>query len=177
MGKDKAMLEYHGQSQLSFGCALLSRHCGQVFISNRAEQSAHQQLTEYHYLHDRFLGFGPLGGILTALCTYPDTAWLIIACDLPFLNDTTLDYLINQRQSERMATVFESVHNHLPEPLCAIYEPHCRHSLLQHLGNGVYCPRKILMMSDIELVKLPHARALENVNTPEEYRQTIAALT
>jgi molybdopterin-guanine dinucleotide biosynthesis protein A len=35
----------------------------------------------------------------------------------------------------------------------------------------VYCPRKMLIQSDVHLLRLENPQALDNVNFPEEYEQ------
>ena len=50
-------------------------------------------------------------------------AWLVLACDLPFLDRATLQHLIAQRASARLATAYRSSSDGQPEPLCAIFEP------------------------------------------------------
>ena len=38
----------------------------------------------------------------------------------------------------------------------------------QFVGDGINCPRKILIRSDTELLEQPHPNALDNINTPED---------
>ena len=63
-----------------------------------------------------------------------------------------------------------------PEPLCAIWEPASREPLLAYLATGKQCPRKFLINAPALLLELPDARALDNVNTTDEHRATLAAL-
>ena len=48
----------------------------------------------------------------------------MLACDLPLLDAATLEHLLRARDPRRAATAYRSSHDGLPEPLCAIYEPH-----------------------------------------------------
>jgi molybdopterin-guanine dinucleotide biosynthesis protein A len=57
----------------------------------------------------------------------------------------------------------------LPEPLCAIYEPASRETIAEYVATGKNCPRKFLIRSEAHLIEEPNPRALDNVNTPEEY--------
>jgi len=118
-----------------------------------------------------------MGGIHAALRSYPDQAWLILACDLPFLDRATLQHLIAHRASARIATAYRSNFDGQPEPLCAIFEPRSLHIIEQSLAQGEQCPRALLSRSDVELLDLPNARALDNINTGEEYAAAIAALS
>jgi molybdopterin-guanine dinucleotide biosynthesis protein A len=114
---------------------------------------------------------------MAAQAKYPEVAWLVLACDLPFIDDGTLTTLIAARQPQRLATAFRSSHDVLPEPLCAIYEPASREAILAHAASGKNCPRKFLINSDVHLLDEPNPQALENVNTPDEYGSAIAALS
>jgi len=115
-----------------------------------------------------------LGGILTAMTKFPEAAWLVLACDLPFVNEGAIAKLMETRNPFKLATAYRSAQEHgMPEPLCAIYEPKAVFRLLQFLGQGMACPRKILMNSDVCLIVLDEEFVLDNINRPEEYRQAI----
>ncbi len=176
MQKDKASLNYHGKSQVEFCVELLSTRCDKIFVSSREDQRLEKCPTDVSQLRDQFVDIGPLGGILTALINYPEVAWLVLACDMPFLNDGTLSYLIKNRNSQKMATAFLSVSDGLPEPLCAIYEPKSIHRLMHFLSMGYKCPRKILMNSCIERLTQEDSPALSNVNYPEEYQVALEVI-
>ncbi len=171
MKQDKASLKYHGQEQSVHCFHLLERFCSKVFLSNRKDQRDSAGQKGFPQIHDAesFLDIGPLAGILSAMEKYPDVSWLVLACDLPFVDEKTIQYLIDHRNPVKIATVFKSVHDNLPEPLCAIYEAHGQKSLKDFLKQGIQCPRKILINSDTELLTPPDKKALENINYPEEY--------
>ena len=44
-----------------------------------------------------------------------------------------------------------------------------REPVLAYLASGKQCPRKFLINSDTQLLDLPDARALDNVNTADEF--------
>jgi molybdopterin-guanine dinucleotide biosynthesis protein A len=167
MGRDKALLDYHGRPQLDWAFDLLSRHCERVFVSVRAEHARDGARAALPQIIDGNLGAGPIAGIAAAQAAHPDAAWLVVACDLPFLSDTTLASLV-ARRGRQPVTAFRSAHDGLPEPLCAIYEPASRDAIVEFIGTGRHCPRKFILASGVPLAELPEATALDNVNTPEE---------
>jgi len=169
MKRDKARLEYAGKPQLDRAMELIAPLVSRAFVSVRAEQRDDPQRTAYETITDLRNDLGPLGGIQAAFHAYPSSAWLVLACDLPFLDAATVRHLIERRAVARLATAYRSAANGLPEPLCAIYEPASRASLEEWIAQGLNCPRKWMSRGDVELLDLPNAHALDNVNTANEY--------
>lgn len=167
MGNPKDKINWHGKEQRYYAADLLAPFCENVFISCRQDQLEHFD-TDYNALTDTFLNMGPFGGILSALRAQRDKAWLVVACDLPLLDKNSLEFLIRSRDTEKAATTYESPFDGLPEPLITIWEPKSYPLLLNFLGLGNTCPRKVLMNSDTLILKPNNPDALMNVNTPEE---------
>jgi molybdopterin-guanine dinucleotide biosynthesis protein A len=176
MRRDKAMLEYQGRTQLDRACELASRHVSNVFVSVRAAQTQDPARVGRPLIVDSVQGEGPIVGIRSALAAHPQAAWLVLACDLPFLSDQALDFLLRRRDAEGFATAYKSAHDGLPEPLCAVWEPSAAKALAEYQAGGGHCPRKFLIRNGARLLDLQDARALDNVNTPGEYSQALATL-
>jgi len=177
MQRDKAAIAYHGQeTQLESAMKLLAPRVARAFVSVRADQADDPVRSAWPRIVDRGDVEGPIAGISAALATHPDMAWLVLACDLPFLDAATLDALIAGRDLERDATAFRSSHDGLPEPLCAVYEPRARAAIAAHLAGGRNCPRKFLINANTRLLDQPNPRALDNVNTVAEYGAAMSAL-
>jgi molybdopterin-guanine dinucleotide biosynthesis protein A len=176
MGTDKAVLQYHGQPQLRWAFELLSKFCTATFVSVRPDQREDSARAAYPQIVDRQPGSGPIAGICAALIEHPKVAWLVLACDLPFVSERTLRHLVAHRAPQKMATAYRSAHDGLPEPLCAIWEPAARAAVLAHIASGKQCPRKFLINADVLLLQLAEAQALDNVNTREELGIATAAL-
>ena len=177
MRRDKATLAYHGRTQLEWAVSFLKPHAQRVFVSVRPDQVNDPIRARFDQIVDTQENLGPIAGIMAAQAKYPNVAWLVLACDLPFLDDGTLETLIAARQPQRLATAFRSSHDVLPEPLCAIYEPASREPIMAHAASGKNCPRKFLINSDVHLLDEPNPHALDNVNTPDEYGSAVAALS
>lgn len=167
MGTAKDLLNWHGKEQRYFAADLLTSFCDEVFISCRENQLENFD-NNYNVLTDTFLNMGPFGGILSALRSQRDKAWLVIACDLPLLNEDTIRFLMANRDAQKIATTYQSPHDSLPEPLITIWEPKSYPVLLSFLGREITCPRKVLINSDTHILKSGNPDALLNVNTPED---------
>jgi molybdopterin-guanine dinucleotide biosynthesis protein A len=176
MGRDKAALAYHGRSQLEWTFDLVAELCSATFVSVRPDQRDEPTRARFPQIVDLQPGIGPIAGISAALQQHPKAAWLVVACDLPFITREVLEHLIAHRDSQAVATAYRSSHDQLPEPLCAIWEPAAREGVLAHIAAGKQCPRKFLINANTRLLELPNARALDNINTSEEFRQASATL-
>jgi molybdenum cofactor guanylyltransferase len=171
MGQDKgAMVWHNNQTQREYVADLLHQYCSEVFISCRKEQVA-EFAPSYPTLPDTFEELGPYGAILSAFRTQPNSAWLVVACDLPLLDATTLEQLVAGRNPSSIATTFESPFDGLPEPLITIWEPKSYPILLEFLAQGYSCPRKVLRNNSITLLHAQQPDALKNVNTPTEMEE------
>ncbi len=175
MGQDKALMVYHGQPQIEYVNDLLAANCEQVFLSKRPDQSNYKEIASIND-EQELSSIGPLGGILSAMKKYPHASWLIMACDLPFVTQETLEYLIERRDSEKAATAFKSTSDGLPEPLCAIWEAQAYLKILEFLKKDIRCPRKVLINSDINLLEQKNPRWLDNVNDLKEFEQAMGEL-
>lgn len=168
MGEDKAWLEYHGKPQWQVARELLERLGIATRISCREEQAARFP-ADTQLLFDTFLGLGPMGGLLSAFRENPNSAWLVLACDLPFLTEKSIEKLLASRNPLALATALHSADEPpLPEPLIAIWEPRAYPKLLQWLSEGSSCLRKFLRVNDSQLVAPPVLREILNINSPDE---------
>ncbi|AMR34603.1 molybdenum cofactor guanylyltransferase [Mucilaginibacter sp. PAMC 26640] len=177
MGTDKGTLEWFGKGQRYHMADLLNVHCSEVFISCRDEGQMQEIDLEYQSLMDTFTGLGPYGAILSAFREQPDAAWLVVACDLPLIDEATLLNLQRNRNPTYLATAYHSAATNFPEPLITVWEPKAYPVLLQYLAQGYSCPRKVLINSDIHLLELPDQEVLANVNTPEEMERVKRIIT
>ena len=67
-----------------------------------------------------------------------------------------------------MATAVKGKKKEFPEPLVTIWEPKAYPIMLQFLAQGISCPRKVLINSDVKLLETDDVY-IYNVNTPEEF--------
>jgi molybdopterin-guanine dinucleotide biosynthesis protein A len=173
MGRDKALLQRDGKSQLQRAIELLRDVTEKHFVSTRADQQDDAERQRYPQIVDRYDDIGPIAGILSALETHPEVDWLVLACDLPNLDRQTLDHLIEHASVEKPFTAFRSSHDGLPEPLCAIFRSDSAAIIRTFVEEGLVCPRKILIRSDTMLLQQPNPAALDNVNTPDDLASSI----
>jgi molybdopterin-guanine dinucleotide biosynthesis protein A len=172
MGSDKARLRHAGETQLGRTVQLLEAAVERVFVSTRPDQEGDTERGRFEQIVDRYDDMGPLAGILSALDEYAAVSWLVVACDLPNIDGSTIAYLLEHCSAEHHATAFISEHDGLPEPLCAIYRPAARPVINAFVARKIICPRKILLNSATHLLAQPNPGALHNVNSPGDLAGT-----
>jgi molybdopterin-guanine dinucleotide biosynthesis protein A len=173
MGRDKALLLRDGQSQLAHMVSLLDAVVDRVFVSARNDQTGDAERSRFELIVDSYDDMGPIAGILSALQEYPEVDWLIVACDLPNIDDSTLRFLVENTSNNQPFTAFRSSHDGLPEPLCAVYKAGSDQQLREFVDAGMICPRKILIRSETCLLEQPNPSSLDNINTPDDLEQSV----
>lgn len=163
MGTDKSILNYYGKPQKIYVKELLESNNLQTFYS--VEKPSENSIEIY----DTFLNLGPFGGICSAFQKDSNSAWLVLASDVPFVDDKLIKLLLKKRNPSKIATTIKGKGKQFPEPLITIWEPKSYPILLQYLAQGYSCPRKILINSDVEIVEVDDD-LIRNINTPEEFK-------
>jgi len=184
MGFDKSILDYHGKPQKQFAAGLLENNNLETFYSVRdfsislemiskdenVTLSAVERSQNLKEIPDAFLNLGPFGGICSAFQKDPNSAWLVLATDVPFVNDEIIQLLLQNRNPSKVATAIKGKNKDFPEPLITIYEPKAYSILLQYLAQGYSCPRKMLINSDVEIIEVDDD-FIRNINTQEEFER------
>ena len=168
-GRDKAAVRIHGRALLERSVNLLQTVTQEVYVSVRADQKDDRLRSQFALIIDQDEGFGPAAGILAAHRARPDAAWLILACDLPLIDEEAISRLLQSRNPQRAATAYRRNAEGLPEPLCAIYEPDTLARFARQAGAGAdLSPTNCLVRVDVELIEPAGEWVLSNVNTPDE---------
>lgn len=140
-----------------------------ILITNTPEEYATLELPMYA---DVLPGKGSLGGIYTALHYSMTPYTLCVGCDMPLLNPTVLQHLIDQQfDYDIVVPVIESRY----ENLCAVYSQNCLHLMREHIDSDQLKIRllheklhvtKVLeeTLHDIE----PDLHTFMNINTPDD---------
>ena len=172
MGVDKGSLDYYGQPQREYEADLINSFCFRTFVSCRKNQDELIE-SKFEKLYDTFEGLGPYGGILSAFREHPNSAWLTLACDMPYVNKDTISQLVKNRNPLKLATCFHNEETSFPEPLITIWEPRAYPIMLEFLSQGYSCPRKVLINTEIEELKLKDQQSIVNANDKIEMEKAI----
>ena len=166
MGKDKGSLIYHQEPQREYLANLMQPFCEKVFISCRKEQAI---ISNHDLLFDNYENVGPIGALLTAFEFNSEVSWLVIACDLPFMDENGIEFLIKNRSLAQIATVFQHPSTLEVEPLSAIWENSSYDILKKYFEKGFRSPKRVLQKNDVKLLKPENEKILMNVNYLKEF--------
>lgn len=179
MGTDKAALVHpDGRTLARRTCDLLREAgCETIVLSLRHDQEIPEGFTDFENLaivrDPAGESVGPIAGMVGGMRLYPESDWLVLACDLPRLDVATLTTLAGSKREGEKFLAYRSESDDLPEPLCALYTGASLPVLEQALADDLRCPRKILIRNDCRLLDPVSQRALDNANTPEDWATAI----
>lgn len=174
LGRDKAAVELDGCPMLARMVSLARRFCPRVAVSGRDPSPL---VTGVPWFLDEEPGLGPIGGIVTALERYA-TPCLVLSCDLPLLDEETLERLMaawrNKPQAAVMTTFLQPSTGFI-EALVSVYEPQAAPILRGAKEKGC---RKLSRAIPPELrhhvpYAMDEAGAFFNVNTPADLEQIL----
>jgi len=177
MGMDKALLTLGGQTFLARAAQKLAGLVEQISVIGPASLRAELTLP---VIEDERAGSGPLGGIATALGGAEQKWNLVLACDLPYLSEEWLRYLIARALTSSAEVVMPANENGW-EPLCAMYHRSIAAKIVRKLDRGVRRVTEGLDGLAVEILPPsewkkfdPDGRLFKNVNTPADYAEAQA---
>jgi len=124
MGQPKHLLESDGMSWIEHQTTLLKPLVQKVVIAGVGELPA--ALSGMDRLADVPGVQGPLAGMLAAMRWQPDVSWLMVACDMPYINAEAIEWLLAQRRPGIHAIQSRLQDDAPVEPLLAVYEVQAR---------------------------------------------------
>ena len=125
MGTDKGMLQKDATTWAQLAFNKLSALSIPVVLSvNQQQQTVYSNYFDPSLLinDDTNLSIGgPLHGILSVHDQFPLSDLLVLACDMPFMEEPILQELLTLYQQNKNADAFVYTNAEELEPLCAIY--------------------------------------------------------
>lgn len=177
MGRDKGKLTLFGDPQAIVAWRMLDRACDRAFVSVRPGQADTEPYRDLpHIVDDDRAARGPAAGLLAGWKQYEDVAWLLLAADMPFVDEAMLQVLIGNRDTAALATAFRHLDDK-PEPLCTIWEPGAHAVVRRRERAGERSLSGLLELSTVCWVAPGDTARLASVNTPAELEQARAMLS
>ncbi|MDO8568488.1 MAG: molybdenum cofactor guanylyltransferase [Dehalococcoidales bacterium] len=171
LGRDKLTETIGGRSLLQRVVSRLIPICQEIIIVT-AEERVIPRLTSPVKLKmatDIVPGKGPLGGVYTGLTKSDYDCNVVVACDMPFLNEALLRYMVGL--SSGVDIVVPRVGDKV-EPLHAVYSRNCIPAIEGMLKEGRLSVYKLLNLVKVRYVDAgeierfdPKHLSFFNVNT------------
>lgn len=174
MGYPKHKLEVQGKSVLETLTQAVSPFVDEVVLigNNRdfSDSFGCMQLPDIPYCD------GPLAGILSAFRWNPNSSWLIVACDMPNVQQQTVEWLLSKRKFGKWGTI--PLDERYCHPLFAIYEPASFSLFEQSCQSGQFSITKIVQNYKISQIKIPSQLNghILNCNSPEDLKRVTKAM-
>jgi molybdopterin-guanine dinucleotide biosynthesis protein A len=155
LGQNKVSEVIGNESLLQRVISGLSSLSGDITIVTATKQSLAQSIDypKLRIVTDTYPGKGPLGGIYTGLATSDSFYNFVVACDMPFLNQALISYLI--QISAGFDLVIPRLGNMI-EPLHAVYSKACLVPIEEMLRQG-----KLRISQLLNLVRVRYVEAEE----------------
>jgi molybdenum cofactor guanylyltransferase len=176
MGRDKAQLRYHrDEPQVRHAFDLLKAVAAVAYVSVRKDQADAPLYAPFPLIIDDGTIRGPAAGLLAAWSHSPQVAWLVLAADLPFVTAALVADLLAGRDASKLATAFRH-RDGTPEPLCTVWEPAARPTLLERVGAGDSSLRRVLANGPAKLIDAADPDLLQSVDSEHQYEAARAAI-
>ena len=133
MGTDKGLINLCGKPLISYAILALSGSCSKIIISSCSDS---YQEFGFPVVADESPGIGPMGGIFSALKQSKTEKNLILSCDLPFISEELLSFILQNSAGYQVAVPWQG--NRHYEPLCGFYSLTVLDQMSAYIQKGNY---------------------------------------
>ena len=178
MKRNKAFLQLEGKTLLDIQNGKLKKIGSKKISVVLAEEA--ENFENYTVITDFYKNRGTLGGIHSALENCGEKYALILACDMPFVSEDLLHFLVKTIEKENTDCVAPIQKDGIIQPLCAVYDAKkCVEILAAIFDEFDETPsaRDFLKRIETRFIEFAEFSNLPNsenfffnLNTPENYR-------
>jgi molybdopterin-guanine dinucleotide biosynthesis protein A len=187
MGQDKALMLLGGRTLLQRVIDVLAPICTDlILVANEPERYAAFALKT---APDVYPGAGSLGGLYSGLAAARSETVIAVACDMPYLNASLLEFMVEQAIEADAVVPDLSAATLSPgerpkakqldlHPLHAVYGRACLAPIEAQLRAGDLRMMGFFQQVNVRFIKRaevlrfdPQLRSMVNLNTPEEWAE------
>lgn len=169
MGQDKATLCIGGQ-ELGERVLVAALLAGASEVLAVGGDGAPLQEQGWRHVADLWPGEGPFGGIISALTVAANELVVVLACDLPEVDDQGLQYLVGECVAHPSAMVVVPDRDGRPEVLHAVWRRGALAVLRSLFDDGERSPTAALVHLEVHHVSVAES-SLRDLDTPEDLAQ------
>jgi molybdopterin-guanine dinucleotide biosynthesis protein A len=168
MGKDKALLPFGSYPTLTeFQQTKLNSIFDKVYISAKENKFDFDCMV----IEDKYTENSPLVGIISIFETLVAEEAFILSVDAPFVNNETIQRLLEHNQTPLDAVVAQSPNG--VQPLCGIYKRSILPLAYAQLAKGNHRLGDLLRLANTLFVKFDEDTPFTNLNHPHEYKKAL----
>lgn len=170
--KDRLKLP-DGRSMIQSVLDVLLLVCNEVIVAGPELPLALKENDRVHFIQDNYPGGGPLAGIEAILSTGYSGAYLIAACDQPFLEEQLLRRLVPE-DSEMPCFYDCSREGHI-QPFPGYYPVSWLADIRDALRRNRRALKSLIAESDVLLreIDINQSRLLRSINTQDEFAEIL----
>ena len=176
-GRNKAALSINGASVLDLQLARLRRVVDRtIIIANDADAFGSSGVP---VIPDMLPDAGALGALYTAVRAAPTDRTLVVACDMPFVSEPLLAYLVEAGHTADIV-IPRTARGY--EPLCATYTRRTADALMRLVEEKRFALSEVARLPGLTIREIgrdelepfgPEDVLFFNVNTPDDYARAI----
>jgi len=170
-GKDKSLLILNGLTFVETIRKKLEKYISEIFVVTKENEKLEEM--KFSVFPDLIVDKGPLGGLYTALSVSEASKVLLVACDMPHLDELLVENFIDSVSDE---DVLMPLKDSKPEPLFAIYDRNCLPTIINKIENGRLEMTSFFSSLNVRYLKEETWRqwderglSFKNVNAPEDF--------
>lgn len=167
-GSPKAFAKLDNQCFYEIAIEALEANCDEVIIVTRQEllERFPEGVKVITDILD-YTGLGPLAGILSAMESVEADRYIVLPCDMPYVDEVVVGKLLAQHEKGVTAVVVDGRQH----PLVSIWDGSVKDNLQDALDNGQLRVMPVLARSGVSwidggLLTDDEQRVFTNVNTP-----------
>jgi molybdopterin-guanine dinucleotide biosynthesis protein A len=174
MGQDKALLKLGGRTSLQLAAESVSAVCAELVIATADRPAQHLPNLSPIWVTDPPGAAGPLAGLAAGLSVASNPTVIVVACDMPFLNERLLLHLLTSVADGDAAVPLVGGR---AQPLHAAYSTDCLPTVRTLLRLGARSMHDLL--SRLRVRYIAESRCLDldpdglssfNMNTTDDFR-------
>ncbi len=172
MGKDKALLPFESGVLAARIAGTVLRTVGSVRLVGDPERYGQLRFPVIPDLHP---GFGPVGGIVTALSISSAELNLVVACDMPGVSVEFLASLLAAAAESTAQCAIPVTPDGRQHPLCAVYRRTAIVQMQRAVEADIHRLLTVIQTLSVHWLPVSTSGPLLNVNTPAEWESYLNA--
>ena len=166
MGSPKSLLKVGGETFAEKQYRILKKYCDDAYLLGSGPLP--ESLRDAPRMADPPGIEGPIAGLITAGRFAPFADWVILAVDMPNINESHIEKLLAGRKPGFKCVMAQNPDSGKPEPICALYSSQLL-CMADARRRGELSITKLLARLGVKPAEgLLDAASLKNVNRPEE---------